>query len=457
MSAEIINLDERRKALGVPILPDTAHETIQRCVMDAIVAATGGVLYCEGQWWMIGPIGAWVPMHEDRIWSEVQALNGLETLEGGGEGKAGKPIRVNAGMCESVTALARARFHEPDAFEAASPGFVTPAGLWTCTPVDGWCTRPVAPADRVRLYVGTDPDMAGTPATWLGVLHRMWGHEADYAERVAFVHEWLGAVLIGSATKHQVAPILVGDGENGKSVIVDVIAGVIPRGLRCSVTPMDLETNQFASSGLVGKALNCVAEIPGGELLTSAKIKAIIDGSEQAGERKYLDTFSFRPRAGHIFSANSLPRVHDLSHGFWRRWVLLTCTAPKISASERRPGLADEIVSSELAQILGYAMRYTSAMVLDRRGYTDVPSSSEAIHAWRADSDSVQQWLDESCERVGQTSVKVLYDSYKRFAETSGLKTVALRTFGVRLSALGVDSDRTESGRSRGITLRVGA
>lgn len=457
MSAEVIDLEERRRKLGVPVLPDTAHETIQRCVMDRIVTETKGVLFTEGQWWALSPIGAWVPMDEARIWAEVQALNGLETLEGAKDDKPGKPIRVNAGMCESVAALARSRFHAPEAFEDAAPGFVTPKGLWSCTPVDGWAWRTPTPADRVRLYCPSDPDMSGKPAQWLGVLARMWGHEDDYDARAAFVHEWLGAVLMGAATKHQVAPVLVGDGENGKSVIVDVIAGVVPKALRCSVTPMDLESNQFASAALVGKAINCVAEIPGGELLTSAKIKAIIDGSEQAGERKYRDSFTFRPRAGHIFSANALPRVHDLSHGFWRRWCLLTCTAPKISAEERRPGIADDIVSSELAQILGYAMRYYEAMVLDRRGYTPVPSSAAAIQAWRADSDSVQQWLEEACDRSGQTFVKALYENYKRYAEGAGVKVVSTRTFGTRLTALGVEADRDREGRTRPLTLKVQA
>lgn len=446
---------ERAESLGVPLLPDTSHETIQRYVMDRLEAESGGIVFAEGQWWQVNRIGAWVALPEQAIWAEVQRLNGLETLEGAHEDRPGKPIRVTSGVCESVVSLARARFFADAFFEEPAPGFVSPAGLWTCTPVDGWQTRPATPQDRVRLYSPVDPDMSAEPPMWLGVLARMWGHEEDYAARVAFIHEWLGAVLLGTATKHQVAPILVGDGENGKSVIIDVIARTIPRALRCSVTPAQLEDSAYASSALVGKALNSVAEIPGGDLLTSAKIKAIIDGSEQGAERKYQDAFVFRPRAGHVFSANSLPRVHDLSHGFWRRWVILTCTAPKITKAEKRPGYADDVIASELAAILGYAMRYTEAMVLERRGYTEVPSSVAAIQSWRADSDSVQQWLDDACDRGGATAVRVLYAAYKSYAESSGVKVVSLRTFGQRLTALGVEAERDNSARTRAVSLKV--
>lgn len=452
---------DRREALGVPILPDTAHETIQRCVMDILEQRHGGVLFSEGQWWSYTTIGAWVAMLEEEIWAEVQALNGLDTLEGAVDDKPGKPIRVTAGMCESVCALARARFRDDRAFINQSQGFVTPKGLWTCTAADGWTCRAPRPEDRVRRFVPVDPVMHVAPALWVAALHRMWGHEEDFGERCAFIHEWIGATLSGEVTRYQVAPILVGDGENGKSVIIDVVAGMFPDDLRCSVTPDELENNRFASSRLVGKALNCVAEIPGGELLTSARIKAIIDGSEQSAERKNKDGFEFRPTAGHIFSANSLPHVKDLTHGFWRRWCPLSCTAPKLSKEEKRPRFAAEILEHELAQILGYAMTYYEQMVMERRAYTEVPSAVEIRETWRGDSDNVQQWLsdetDADARRAGgagaSTEIGRLYAAYKRYASETGTKSVSLRTFGARLQALGFPAERNRTARTRALTL----
>lgn len=457
MTAPVIDLGARRRAMDAPVLPDTSHETIQRYVVDKIVDQFGGLVHCEGQWWVPGKLGAWVALGDETIWGKVQALNGLETLEGAKDDKPGKPIRVNAGMCESVVSLARARCLDQDFFARAAPGFVSPRGLWTCTPIDGWEVRPATPDDRVRLYVDVDPDMGATPALWVGALQRMWGHESDLAERQAMIHEWIGSVLLGTATRYQVAPILVGDGANGKSQILEVVCGLVPAALRCSVTPDDLETNRFASVFLVGKALNSVAEIPGNELLTSARIKAIIDGSEQSAEFKGKDLFKMRPRAGHIFSANTLPHVRDLSHGFWRRWVLLTCTAPKIAAGEKRFDFAGEILAAERAAILGYAMRYHEAMVMERRGPTEVPSSAAAIARWRADSDSVQAWADECTIAGGETAIRALYEHYRAYAERSGVKSVAARTFGARLDALGYQATRSRDERLRELTIKVGS
>lgn len=449
--------DERVEAATTrarPGITDTSDESIQRYVMDKLAEERGGLLFSEGTWWRLNEWGAWVGMDEESIWQSVQRLNGVETLEGVTDQKAGRRIKVSAALCKSVVQLARARFFVPAAFAGAAAGFVTPSGLWSCGS-HGWDQRAATPADRVRMYSAHDPDRATEPRMWMAALQRMWGHEADFAARVAFLHEWMGAVITGTATRYQVAPILLGDGENGKSVVIDVIAGLVPAVLRCSVTPDDLESNQFASARLVGKALNCVAEIPGGELLTSHKIKAVIDGSEQTAERKGKDGFTFRPVAGHIFSANALPHVRDLSHGFWRRWAPLTCTAPRLTETEKRTGLAQEILEAETPQILGWSMRYLADMLTDGRGYTRPGSVQKAIDAWRCDSNNVEQWVEEDCKKEGETAVKVLYAAYRSFAERTGTKPVAARTWSARLLALGIAADRNRDERTRALTLHV--
>jgi len=260
-------------------------------------------------------------------------------------------------------------------------------------------------------------------------------------------------VLMGDVTSRQVAPNLVGDGENGKSVVIDVICGLFPAELQSTVTPHDLETSRFAAARLVGVAINHAAEIPSTEILTSARIKAVIDGSSQSAERKNRDAFDFRPIAGHIFSANALPPVRDLSHGFWRRFAPLTCTAPPIAAHERRRGLAEAILTAERGAILGAALEAYSLMVREQRGYSAVVTSKAASKAWRGDSDSVQAWTEEECSPGGPTSLKVLYSAYRSWATDGGSRPVGQRSFGTRLEQLGYPPCRTNVARTRDLRL----
>jgi putative DNA primase/helicase len=393
---------------------------------------------------------------EDRIWRAIQELNGLDTLEGATLNKPGKVIRVSKGLCESVSGLARARFRDKAAFAKAHSGFAAPSGFWACNSQEGWFERDPTPEDRCRLYVNVDPKISNDPPpVWTSILKRMWGHEPDYEQRVRFLHEWIGAMLAGTATKFQTCPILVGEGKNGKSVIIDIISALIPDQLRSNVSPSDLENNRFTSSLLVGKVLNVVAEIPATELMSSAIIKAVIDGSEILGERKNQDGFSLRCIAANLFSCNKLPPTRDISYGFFRRFAPLTCTAPEISEEERDMSIAQRVIATEHGAILGMAMQAYQDMLVDGRGYTQVPSVQAARHAWRGESDSVQMWVEEECERGGPTEIRALYDAYRKFANDTGSRAVSLGNFAHRLSALGYPPNGKSAKGDRQRDLRV--
>lgn len=439
----VIDMETRLARVEASPIPDTAHETIQLYVMNQI-EKEGPVVFAEGHWWQCAKFGAWVPMQEERIWNEVRALNGVATLEGGTAQKPGKPIRVNAGMCASVSLLARAAYAKPDAFHNPTHGFVSPAGLWTCDET-GWSPRPPKPEDMVRMWQPVDPDLDATPVEWERALSKVWGHEEDYEQRFAFLHEWMANMLIGEAHLHAVAIILVGHGHNGKSVIIDGVAELVPSELRCSITPAELENNRFASAGLVGKALNHAAEIPSGDLMESAKIKSVIDGSQQTGEHKNEKAFLFTPVAASIYGANQLPRFKDLSYGFMRRWAPLSCTAEIPNDETKILGYGKILVQRERAQILGYAMRYHSARIRAKRvKYTAVPSVEELKLGWRADSDSVQQFVEEACaapkDGKGGSTITFLYSTYAKWCGRNGLKAVGSKTFAQRLDLLKIES-----------------
>lgn len=136
----------------------------------------------------------------------------------------------------------------------------------------------------------------------------------------------------------------------------------------------------------------------------------------------------------------------------------LTCTAPRLTAAERRTNLAEEILASEMPQILGFVMRCYERMIRERRGYTAVPSAAAAISVWRGDSDSVQAWLEDACEADGASAFRGLYEHYERYAARNGSRPVGSRLFGTRLDSLGFKSvlspDRCV--RMRQITIKAG-
>ena len=76
--------------------------------------------------------------------------------------------------------------------------------------------------------------------------------------------------------------------------------------------------------------------------------------------------------------------------------------------------------------------------------------------AKRLESDPVEVWLDERCERSGWTDATTLFDDFAWWTQASGCKLLSSREFGKRMVyALGRDSKRKNSRSEYGVTLRI--
>lgn len=82
---------------------------------------------------------------------------------------------------------------------------------------------------------------------------------------------------------------------------------------------MDKLTQRFFSSQLLFKLANTCADISKITIEDDAELKKIVGGDMIQAEFKGKDSFSFRPYAKMLFSANRFPHVDDKSNGFKRR------------------------------------------------------------------------------------------------------------------------------------------
>lgn len=111
----------------------------------------------------------------------------------------------------------------------------------------------------------------------------------------------------------QKAFIFVGKGNNGKSVLVELISKLIGSDNISHVTIHDLQNGKFYAAELSNKLLNIVAELSRNHLKSVEVFKSMVTGDEISAERKYQDRFDMKPYAKNIFTANELPRVEDVT------------------------------------------------------------------------------------------------------------------------------------------------
>ena len=122
---------------------------------------------------------------------------------------------------------------------------------------------------------------------------------------------------------YEIIALFVGEGANGKSILLSVIKQFVGSENVSSVTPQQLERSRFSSAQLFGK-LACVAgDIPSEPLKYTGILKMLTGGDLIHAEHKNRDPFDFLNHAKLIFSANQVPESWDLSTAFYRRFRII--------------------------------------------------------------------------------------------------------------------------------------
>jgi len=248
------------------------------------------------------------------------------------------------------------------------------------------------------------------------------------------IKEWIGVALLGQSPSFAKALMLVGEGANGKSTLLDVVSAMIPDEFRSALTPQALaKDSNYALARLAGRRINLVNEVDDECILKSGAIKAIFSGDEITARNPYEKAFEYRPCAGHVFAANSLPAVRDQSDGFWRRWIVVPFERT-FKKHEQDRTLGDKL-AAELPGIAKACLE-AGAAALKRtgadRGYSSSPAAEKTLHNWRFDTDRVKQYLAERTEIVDLETegnkacvgCRTMYKDFVNYCSETGVKHV---------------------------------
>ncbi len=277
-----------------------------------------------------------------------------------------------------------------------------------------------------------DWDGNATAPRFQQFLKEIWGNEPDYKQRVSFIQEWLGYLILNSSCFERFL-WMVGKGANGKSVLLKIMRALVGTE-NVSHAMLERLGRPAVRAELDGKLLNISSEISVNASLADGYLKAIVSGETIEAERKYHPSFSFTPTVKLVAATNELPKLLDRSNGFGRRAVILTFNHT-IPVKDRDPNLADQIIEHELQGVLKFAV--DGLIRLMSRGHFQTPSSSDKeLQIYRESADVVGLFVAE-CLDVGKehrTDAKRIYDAFKTFASSRGYSVCNIGEFGRRLS-----------------------
>lgn len=117
--------------------------------------------------------------------------------------------------------------------------------------------------------------------------------------------------------------MFVGNGRNGKGKSLELIKRCIGAENCYSLPLAALQHDNADVSQLFGKMVNMAGDIGYADLKDTSMFKSLTGRDIVTAKRKFLTAITFENFAKFIFACNDLPRVYDMSKGFWDRWVLL--------------------------------------------------------------------------------------------------------------------------------------
>lgn len=275
--------------------------------------------------------------------------------------------------------------------------------------------------------VTTEYDTESKCPTWLKFLDEiMLGRE----ELIKLIQDIFGYCLV-PGNWLETAVLLKGEGENGKSVLLEVLRSLLGYENTSSLSLDDIK-HDFRRVELVNRYANICDESPKGKAVESDAFKNLVSGGMVVAEEKFKPPFQFRNQTKLIFAANSFPVIKDHTHAFYRRIVVIPFdfTVPE----DKKDVFLPKKLKNEMSGILNWAIE-GYRRVIETGRLTKSIDSIEAKNQFAREGDTVRLFIDECCERGEsfQCYTEILYRHYSDYCIENKYYACASNEFGRRL------------------------
>lgn len=269
--------------------------------------------------------------------------------------------------------------------------------------------------------------------------------------------EILGITLFGLGAEFGRMLVLVGDGANGKSTIVEIMRHMVPAGIRSSV-PLEDFKQDYSRVDLDGKILNTCEEFPTLSKVDVQAVKNIVTGGDIQARYVRGNAFTMKPIAQHVICTNYLPPLHENNEALRRRLIVLRLDKT-IPVEKRDLNFAQNFFKEHGDALLMLATRALEDAL--KRGRLYEPSTSaRLVDQWLNKSDCIGSFISQCVDRTGnpKDTIKVqeMHDACVRYARQNDFSPpTSLRAFGSVLAAAGFKRGKSSSMQWVGVKLRA--
>jgi len=231
---------------------------------------------------------------------------------------------------------------------------------------------------------------------------------------------------------HHKALMLIGDGANGKSTLLELIKQFLGEDNVSNASLQSICYHRFAVAQLYNKLANICADLPDSALKQTGSFKMLTGSDTIQGEVKFKTPFSFKNHAKLFFSANKVPETIDDTVAFFRRWILIACNNVFIG-KKCNPNILEEIsTKEEMSGLLNFALQGLERLLKNNK-FSTTENIEELRTQYIRKSNSAKAFIEEKLEYTNDSNAKIsgpdLYAKYAIFCQTNKLPSMQKRFF----------------------------
>ncbi|MDR9432169.1 MAG: phage/plasmid primase, P4 family, partial [Natronomonas sp.] len=304
---------------------------------------------------------------------------------------------------------------------------------------------------RTKIDVEWNPD-AGEP----DAIDEFFGEIVDGSDK-----QTLYRLIAHSLYKEYVgekAAMLIGGGQNGKSVFLEFVERFIGDYNVSHRALQDFDDNRFAANQLEGKLANIHPDMGDESVKDMSTFKKLTGRDTMTADVKYETPITFENYATLMFAANEMPVFNEDNHAIWRRWLYIDFpytfdeTDPTAKDPEPKRELMDRLTTEEeLEALLVRCQQEIQQWYGGREWYPDAMPPEDVRERMKRAAEPVYDFAMTCLNPVDDEDVWLpkedVRTAYREYATENQLPKMGAEKFGQQL--LNVADLQIESGRPR--------
>ena len=229
------------------------------------------------------------------------------------------------------------------------------------------------------------------PALWLKFLDEIFRGNRNLIE---YVQRVLGYAMT-AYTKEQSMFIFLGDGANGKSLLLETFTKIMGSYSTTSSVDILVERSQrTANLSEIARLARIRAVITDetemGDKLRESGIKSMTsDYGEITARYLYGNEFVFKPEFKIFMATNHRPIIRGTDHGIWRRIKIIPFDV--VIPDEKQDRYLGDKLKTEYGRILWWCIE--GAMKWYKDGIAQPEDVASAVKEYKSEMDLVQKWI----------------------------------------------------------------